>query len=313
MSQSRPGLPIPQLSNLQQLLITICFLSFFLFLPFPSGHVPPYFFDPRTYVPVVVFLSLLAAFFVGFNRFAAGLFTGIVAVVFFAYGCLEVVFSYLPPPETGWVSPPTPWMVFTRELYNYAGNRALQILPIAIVGVLLSRFLSRHWRHRLQLGQVNAETTILGGAQAQPWKQVAARLAAYMSIVLIGFLAARGVTTGGSERLLLFSSRLIGGSVNSLVEELLFRGILQPVFETFVTLGAANALQAGFFAVIHFGYIESMTLSAVAPEVGRILLYTLIGWFLGRAARETNGLLVPWFFHALITASIWVLLTVQGS
>lgn len=49
-----------------------------------------------------------------------------------------------------------------------------------------------------------------------------------------------------------------------------------------------------------------------SPELGRLLLYVGIGLFLGRAARETQGIAIPWLFHFLITAAIWTLITLRS-
>lgn len=312
MSDSHLSRPTPQISGLYQTLGIMWFIGFFGFLLLPLRSTDPYFFAPGTFLSIVIVFSVISGALAQFERFTAALTCGVITIVFFAYGCFEVVYAGLPSAKH-WVDPASPAFSFWNELRSYAGNRALQLIPIALTGFLIARFLGRHWRHRVRTGTAGAETTILGGSQAQSWKKVAGRIAAYMSIAVIGFLVARGVNTGGSDRLVLYAARLIGGSVNSFVEELLFRGVLQPVFETLLSAGAANTLQALFFSVIHFGFIGRWTVAEVAPELVKLLLYTGIGLFLGRAARETNGLLVSWFFHALITAAIWTLLTVQGS
>jgi len=284
----------------------------FISIGVPVLFTTPYFFSLRAFAGIVACFSITGIICERLEKTSAALISGMIAATFFVYGCFEVVYALLPSPA-GWVEPQSGWYPLWRELYSYAGNRALQVIPIAALAGLLAFHFPRLWQHRCRIGQPDSPTTILGSSQPQSWKQVAGRLAFYLTIVTVGFLVARGGGSEGSGRLMLFCGRLIGGTTNSLIEELLFRGILQPVFESVISLGAANALQAVFFAVIHFGYVETLTVAALAPEVGRILLYTGIGWFLGRAARETNGLLIPWFFHALVTAAIWVLLTVQGS
>ena len=190
----------------------------------------------------------------------------------------------------------------------YGGNRSLQIIPISLLALIMAFQLKSRWRHRLKAGNPSAETTILGDKQPMPWKQVGLRVTFYFALVTVGFLASKGFASWNAGHATFLTTRLAGGAANSLVEELLFRGLLQPVFEIVIAPGAANIVQAVLFSVIHYGFIETFSFAEIFPELVKLLLYFGIGLFLGRAARETDGLLIPWFFHFIVTSAIWVIL-----
>ncbi|PKL51362.1 MAG: hypothetical protein CVV42_00495 [Candidatus Riflebacteria bacterium HGW-Riflebacteria-2] len=276
-----------------------------VFFALPAGQTSRYFFAAPYYLLPFAVLAIIAMIGERMHKASVTLTAWASATTFFCYGCFETIYSWFPS-GAALLPADIPAAAFWRELVTYAGNRGLQIIPIALLAFIMAKYLKENWRHRLKIGDPSTETGILGEKQVMPWSKVGIRIFFYFMLVTVGFLVTKGVggwTTGHS---MAYGAKLAGGAANSLVEELLFRGLLQPVFEMVLPPGSANILQAIFFSVIHYGFIESFSFAEVIPELVKLIMYVGIGLFLGRAARETNGLLIPWLFHFIITSAIWL-------
>ncbi|MBU1108471.1 MAG: CPBP family intramembrane metalloprotease [Candidatus Riflebacteria bacterium] len=283
-------------------------LGLALFLTLPAAKTAVYFFSAPYYLLPFGVLALISKIAEHLKKHSVSLTAWASASTFFCFGCFEVIYSWLPD-TASWITPDSPDAAFWRGMISYGGNRSLQIIPIALLALIMAFKLKNLWRHRLKIGDISADTGILGEKQPMPWKRVCLRISFYFALVTVGFLATKGFGSWNAGHAILLSTRLTGGAANSLVEELLFRGLLQPVFGIVVTPGVANILQAVFFSVIHYGFIETLSFSEVFPELIKLILYFGIGLFLGRAARETDGLLIPWFIHFIITSAIWLTLS----
>lgn len=290
--------------------ITLSLLGGALFFALPAPDSPVYFGAAPYYLIPVVILSMVSIVAGKLGRPSAALTTWASATTFFCFGCFEVLYSWLPDVAHS-IKPDSAMTLFLRELVAYGGNRSLQIMPIAMLAIIMAFLLKNQWRHRLKAGNPSAETTVLGEREVMPWKRAAMRISFYLALVSVAFIVAKGSAGWNAGKAALFSAKLAGGAANSLVEELLFRGLLQPVFEIAMGPGIANLLQAAFFSIIHYGFIETLSFAEIFPELVKFVLYLGIGLFLGRAARETDGLLIPWLFHFLITSAIW--LTISAS
>lgn len=279
-------------------------LSLALFLVLPETNSQMYFFAPQYYFyPVALFL-FTSHFAQKLNKTSVSLILWVIATTFFCYSGFEVLYSLLPS-TSDWIETGHQYEQFWREIISYGGNRSLQLIPICILAGILYFCFKKNWRHRVQKGDLQAETSLLGQKQIMPWRKVCLRVSFYIVLITAAFVLLKGHASYDHMKLLLFGAKLFGGAINSLVEELLFRGLLQPFFELAVGPRLANLLQAIFFSIIHYGFIESFSLADIMPELIKFVLYLGIGLFLGRAARETDGLLIPWYFHFFITSAIW--------
>jgi len=276
-----------------------------VFFLLPAGPTSHYFFAAPYYLLPFTVLALLAMAGERMQKPSISLTAWASAATFFCYGCFETLYSWLPG-GAAMVPADAPAAVFWRELINYAGNRSLQLIPIALLALIMAKQLKAGWRHRLKVGDTSVNTDVLGEKQLMSWSKVVVRIFFYFMLVTVGFLVTKGVGGWTAGHSMAYGAKLAGGAANSLVEELLFRGLLMPVFELVLPPGTANVLQAIFFSVIHYGFIESFTFAEVLPELVKLIIYVGIGLFLGRAARETDGLLIPWLFHFIITSAIWL-------
>jgi uncharacterized protein len=94
--------------------------------------------------------------------------------------------------------------------------------------------------------------------------------------------------------------------VNPAVEELLFRGLLQPALVS-VGLGAAVAvtLQALAFGALHLNGVPGGALG--------MAMAMLWGAMLGYVRHRTNGLLLVWVVHVAANATIYTTLVITAS
>lgn len=240
------------------------------------------------------------------RRPAAAWLLQLVATWAAAYGLLELVHGLLPTT----LDPQLAGPVYERTIkngVNYILDRAFQypfiaLYALAVLGQCGPGF-TTWWRW----GDLARETTVLGAENPMPWGRVLLRLGVVMALATAALLFTdlrqrEGFALGPAETFLALAL-LVGSFNNALVEELLYRGVLQPALLRRFGAGAANHLQAILFSLLHlsFTYIEPMD---VAKDLGFFVIYYAIGLFLGRAARESDGLAAPTALHFFITAAI---------
>jgi len=256
---------------------------------------------------------------------------GLVAFATFGYALMEMFYGFINL-RFGLATPGSFWAPFFSELDTYILDRSYQYLALLVFLLLLRNGLQGSFTPFLAVGDGNRETLILGGEQPMPWRRACLRLTVMLlSLAALGLLA-RPQTSFSADRWPAFIGRLIGGTNNSFIEELLFRGMLLPALLVRISAGPANWIQALLFSVIHWSYVGDGSPSENAPslalfrygaslltpgdplqqEAVKLGLYTGIGLLLGRAAIETRGIGVSTLLHALITVSIWCHLTFAG-
>lgn len=299
------GSPNPDLVRNLTILIPLTLVALFLL---PADNDSAYFFAPRYYLYPLTFFFFLSMAGKIFGKRAISIVCGAIAATFFAYGIFETLYSWLPDLKP-LIDPNSEHSTFWFEMISYPGNRGLQMVPITLLATFLFVSMKSQWRHRLRFGNPSVETTLTG--QVMTWKKLTVRIAFYFLLVTAAFIAVKSQGNFEAKQFQLLSARIVGGATNSMIEELLFRGLLQPIFELALPPGAANLIQATFFSVIHFGYIDSFSAADAIPELIKLALFLLIGLFLGRAARETEGIFLPWLYHFIITSAIWLTLTIK--
>ncbi|RCK80987.1 MAG: hypothetical protein OZSIB_2364 [Candidatus Ozemobacter sibiricus] len=272
----------------------------------------PYFLGARMFGGVAAACFVLALGARQAQRPAASTTLWIFGATFLAYAAMELVYQRitLRLPLTG-TSPAA--VAFLGQVNDYVLDRSYQYLAILALWLLLRQALSPTWTSRVRMGDPRHETTILGGDQPMTWSRVARRLTVMIALLAGAgaFLRLAGTFDGRTAALL--GGRFLGGFNNSLIEEIVFRGLLLPAFLLPLGPTEANWLQAGFFSIIHYSFIEEWALMPVAIESSRLLFYLGIGWFLGRSTLDTGGIGISTYLHFLITAAIWTTLTLGGS
>lgn len=242
---------------------------------------------------------------------ATGHACGLIAFVTFGYALMELFYGAINL-RLGWAVPGSFWAPLFGELDTYVFDRSYQYIALAVLFALLRFGLGGSFKSFLEPGDVSRETLILGAEQPMPWRRACLRLC----VMLIGLAAlgllARPQLSFDPARWPSFFGRVLGGTNNSFIEELLFRGMLLPALLVRLGAGPANWLQAVLFSVIHWSYVGDGTWGPIQQEAVKLGLYTGIGLLFGRAALETRGIGISTLLHALITISIWTHLTFSG-
>ncbi len=268
------------------------------------GARPPYFFGPSPFFIAGIVCAALALFAWGLRRQQIEWVAAHVSALFTCYGFMEIVFAtvilQIPLPDAT-----SAWRPFGEQVNGYWIDRSYQYIAIVLLFWCVSWFYSEGRPHYLRIGDLGATTQILGGPEPMTWQRVLGRIGA-----MIVALGAVGVILRGQQSIPVtnwskFAGMAIGGFNNSLIEELVFRGILLASLATRLSPSAANWFQAALFSVIHYSCIPEWTLAAAGPEIGRLVMYLGIGWLLGRATQDTRGIGVSTMLHFLITTAIW--------
>lgn len=236
---------------------------------------------------------------------------GLTALATFGYALMELFYGAINL-RLGLAVTGSFWAPFFGELDTYILDRSYQYIALLVFFFLLRVALKGSFTSFLTPGDGTRETVILGPEQPMPWRRACLRL----TVMLLGLAAlgllARPQVSFDAGRWPAFLGRLLGGTNNSFIEELLFRGLLLPALMVRLSAGPANWIQALLFSVIHWSYVGDGTWQPVQQEAVKLGLYTGIGLLLGRASYESKGIGISTLLHALITASIWMHLTFGG-
>jgi len=268
----------------------------------------PYFFAARTFFQAVVGLSLAYGILLRLGRTTAAHLAGIVVMALFGYGIMEIAYSRITV-RLGLTLADPAWQAFFGNLDTYFLDRSYQYLALTVLAYALFLSFGEGMAFYTRVGDLTVPTTLLGGAEPMPWRRAGGRIAGMIVVLGLANLFLRFPFAADGATVVYFLALVLGGSNNSFIEELLFRGLLLPAFLVRASPGVANWLQAALFSVIHWSYVGDGTWQPVLQEAGKLTLYLGIGWLFGRAAMETRGIGVSTVLHALITAVIWASLT----
>ena len=211
-----------------------------------------------------------------------------------AYSLVEIIFVntfYLLPvyTEPFWDNFKT---FFIQTCYQFIG-----------IIVLISFFYNNKtaWsKSFLKAGNMKEGTTVLGYKEPIPWYMVVMRFSfAVIIIFLISLTVQKLWPAYSNERFINYLPVLLGTVTNCLVEEILNRGIFLGVFLQDMNGRKANLLQAVIFGLLHW---PSYSLS---HYVMKIVLFTFLGWFFGRASMETKGILPSTIMHSALIACLY--------
>jgi len=211
-----------------------------------------------------------------------------------AYSMVEIIFVntfYLIPVYTE---------AFQDNFKTFFIQTCYQFIGIII---LLSFFYNNKaaWsKSFLRAGNMKAGTTALGYKEPMPWYMVVTRFSVAVIIIFLILLTVQNLWPAYSnEKFINYLPVLLGTVTNCLVEEILNRGIFLGVFLQEMSGGKANLLQAIIFGLLHW---PSYTL---LHYLMKIVLFTFLGWFFGRATIETKGIMPSTIMHSVLIACLY--------
>ena len=279
-----------------------------LILVFPSPRMPYLFGGVAFAITSLIFSGIYFVLNFIFRKHSVAYVFGLLSFASFGYAVMEAFYAFVPI-KLGIATSCVATQHFFSQVDLYVIDRSYQYIAIGVLFIGLWFAIGSEVLKVLRFGDLSVETKILGEATPMSWKRVLLRLLFMLTALTLMGLAIRPTLQISSGHLFLFSALLIGGFNNSLIEELVFRGLLQPAFELQLSPKTANIVQAIIFSVVHFSYVGDATWNPVIWESVRLILYVGIGMFFGRATNETKGIGVSTILHFLITSAIWANLT----
>lgn len=291
----------------QVALTVVSAITLILILIFPSSRTPYLFGVPAFAIATLILSGIcFATNFVLKRQIITHVF-GVLSIASLSYALMEVVYAFVPLKLNIKVAGASQY--FFSQIDSYILDRSYQYIAIGFMFLGLWLALGKGFTEVLRFGDLSEETTVLGSKTPMTWKRALLRISFMLTGLTILAMAIRPSLQISSAHIFLFVALLIGGFNNSLIEEIVFRGLLQPAFTKKMSPESAIKLQAVIFSVVHWSYVGDGTWSPVLNESVRLILYIGIGLLFGRAARETKGIGVSTILHFLITSAIWAELT----
>jgi membrane protease YdiL (CAAX protease family) len=178
-------------------------------------------------------------------------------------------------------------------------HRIFHIIPLTLVLLTYCFFPKGYYSNFFKFGNLNIETDVLNKKAPTTWKKIVSRFAVVVAIVF-SVLVVYGINKNGISTVpvSLLGAIVLYASWNCLVEETLFRGLLLSIFSKVLKNNYANILQAFLFGIVHIDPYN------IPVSIAKVILFTFIGWFFGRAARETGGIGPSYLMHTMLVLGI---------
>lgn len=229
----------------------------------------------------------------------------IIGAFCMAYGLMEVFWQFVRI-EIGIRGTGHAANAFLEELDGYILNRSYQYLAIISLWVSLRYYFRNQTDFFVKKGDINVKTDLLSSEEPTTWKNACIRICLMIIVLSVAATFLRGTENVNNVTIATLAARLIGGFNNSLIEEIVFRGLLLSSFMLILSPKLSNWLQAILFSIIHVGYISFSHPALLVEELIKLALYVAIGWFLGKSAIDTKGIFIATLLHFLITGAIWL-------
>lgn len=214
------------------------------------------------------------------------------------YCISEIVYRCSP------IKVPPGWLLFLGDkginhLNNFFLHRMMQLFPLVMI-LGLYYIYADSIQNYLHFGNLSISTNILNKKIPQSWKAILVKFCLWLIgiLVIIFFLK----KSQGSIKFptIMLIPILLYALWNCFVEETVFRGILLPVFCKSYDQKWGNIIQAVLFGFLHFNPLD------IKASLLKVLIFSFLGWFFGRATMETRGIGTSFIMHAIIVAGIEV-------
>jgi len=214
------------------------------------------------------------------------------------YCISEVVYRCFP------IEVPPGWLLFLGEkginhLNNFLLHRLMHFFPLVMILGLYCIYADSIESY-LHFGNLSIETNILNKKIPQKWKAILIKFCLWLIGILVIIFFLKKAQGDIKFPLVMLIPIFLYALWNCLVEETVFRGILLPVFCKTYDQRWGNIIQAVLFGFIHFNPLDIKT------SLLKVLLFSFLGWFFGRATIETRGIGTSYIMHTLIVIGIEV-------
>jgi membrane protease YdiL (CAAX protease family) len=221
-------------------------------------------------------------------------------IIVSSYAASEIIYRAFPVSMPAGVAD-----ILDSETINHFENfflhRLFHIIPLSAGISLFYMYPSGYFRTFLKFGSLMAKTNIIYGKDKfRTWYETVSWFAAWTAAV---FLVLSIYTLWQNSFKLQLPAGIIPAFMlyavwNCFVEETLFRGIFLSVFSKVMNIEHAILIQAFLFGVVHIDPSDARL------SIIKIILFTFLGWFFGRASKETGGIGASFIMHTLLVAGI---------
>jgi membrane protease YdiL (CAAX protease family) len=276
---------------------------------------------------LAVLTGLFSGFFIPFERgnliyfssfanYARGLLLTLVVIIIFLaeprIRCYREIFLFLQVfmlgyfaadllfrgfhPKLSVIYRDSPFIVAFYHMDYYLIHRLYQVIPLGLMSLLFFTYPAGYFADYFHLGTWDVSTDLVGKGGGT-WKR---GTLFFLSVLVGGFLMltlAHHTSTvprpqGGAVALLLLSI-LIYALSSALMEEVFFRGLFLPIFDRTLSQ-RGNLYQALLFGGIHYN------VSSPLASLLKLVVFTFLGWYWGRATKETKGIGCSFLMHGAI-------------
>lgn len=183
----------------------------------------------------------------------------------------------------------------------YFLNRSYQWLPLILLIFILFPN-KKAWQESLiHFGDVKAPSDLTANKRSWFYFLSFWFFAIIISALIMVHQKSAGVIWGKAAYYSLIPL-FLGAMNNSLIEEVLFRGVFLSRFSEVSGPVRGNLLQAVLFSFMHF----SVELGG-ARMIMQTILFLFLGWFWGKSALQTKGILIPFLMHSTLVMAMWVI------
>ncbi|MDQ7824800.1 MAG: CPBP family intramembrane glutamic endopeptidase [Candidatus Eremiobacteraeota bacterium] len=210
-------------------------------------------------------------------------------------------------PKLSLLYPGSPFPIALLHMDYFTLHRLYQVIPLACMALLFFTYPPGYFASYLKAGDWSRETDLVGAHMAT-WKKITAYFVAVLFYALAGFAVIaflfppplpvlKAPFYGMTGLAPLFISLVLFSLIGAFMEESFFRGIFLPVFTR--SLGADGIIfQAFLFGAIHFDISQPL------GSIGKLVLFTFLGWIWGKATVETGGIGAGLVMHGAIIFAI---------
>lgn len=285
------------LINLVVMLFSLLILTIGrFFFPIDPAADRFYFIGPKKLENVILFLLFLHGLLLIIKQKKYSPLINFFALTSLGYYVSELFYYFLPLKiSAGFLS-----IITVQEalhLNQFFLHRLLSILPFLFSLILIKAYKDKYFGF-FSMGRLDAKTDVLGAKNIRTWKSLLIKFFFWivLALSLIVLINRNSLSTDFSYTLLF--SILLYALWTSFFEETLFRGILLPILSWEWGFKAGILIQALLFGLIHFTPFNTVA------SLTAVTIFTLLGAFLGKAAKDTQGIGTSFLMHFLLIFAI---------
>jgi|GEM_PF-1643643 len=233
-----------------------------------------------------------------------------LAVFVLGYFASEVIYRFFHP-KLSLIYPSSAYILSFYHLDYFFIHRLYQIMPLLFLGLLFISYPGDYFRRYFRWGNWNALFTapslLSGKMHSRTWKEMTLFFLAVLTcgVLITAFLTyflnipPRTIKPIGAHGALpLLLAIFLYTVTAAFVEESLFRGFFLSLFSKVLGDTRGNIYQAFIFGILH------VDITSPLRSLVKVIIFSFIGWYWGKATRETGGLACSFLMHCSVLVAL---------